>query len=235
MMRRLLTLPNLLRAVGILIVLYASYLMLRITLPFTALRPGIGFLRTKFAIYHIRHWRWSFYIHIFTAIPVLLCGLSQFSGYLIRRMPRLHRISGYIYVVDVLAVTGPAALVMSFYANFGWPARISFILQSLAWLYCTGLALRRALQRKFLPHGEWMLRSYAITLAAIMLRSYSSLLSYWHADLPPGPRYILISWASWVPNLIVAELIIRSGFVKRLLKKRPGSPVRPAAGPGREE
>lgn len=201
------------------ILLYASWLMLRLTLPYTAFLPGIDFLKTKISVYHITHWRWSFYTHIFTALPGLLCGLLQFSSYVIRNWPRVHRISGYIYVVDVLLITGPAALVMSFYANAGWPARVSFILQSIAWLLCTALALRKALQRRFIDHGAWMLRSYSITLAAIMLRTYAAMISYFHVDILPVPRYILISWASWVPNLIVAELLIRNGFIKRLLKK----------------
>src|SRR3954471_9092680 len=89
--------------------LYAGWLMLRLTLPYTAFKSGIDFLKTKISVYHITHWRWSFYTHIFTALPVLLCGMLQFSGYVIRKLPRLHRISGYIYVVDVLLITGPAA------------------------------------------------------------------------------------------------------------------------------
>ena len=97
------------------ILVYASWLMLQLTLPYTAFRPGIDFLKTKISVYHIAHWRWSFYTHIFTALPVLVCGMLQFSGYVIRKRPRLHRISGYIYVVDVLLVTGPAALVMSLF------------------------------------------------------------------------------------------------------------------------
>lgn len=208
-------------------ILYASWLMLRLTWPYTALRPGIDFLKTKAFIYHILHWRLSFYIHVFTGIIALLTGLTQFSGYIIRRLPKLHRISGYAYVINVLAITGPAALVMSFYANGGWPARVSFILQSLAWLLCTGLALNKAFRKKFQAHGAWMLRSYALTLAAITLRSYAALLSYVHTDLRPVEKYILIAWASWIPNLVIAELLIRGGFIRSLLKRRgPGNSVR---------
>lgn len=210
---------RLLRILVVGAILYASWLMLRLTWPYTALRPGIDFLKTKAFIYHILHWRLSFYIHVFTGILALLTGLTQFSGYIIRQLPKLHRISGYLYVVNVLAVTGPAALVMSFYANGGWPARSSFILQSLAWLFCTGIALSKAFRKKFQAHGAWMLRSYALTLAAITLRTYAAILSYTHSGLHPVEKYILIAWASWIPNLLIAEWLIRSGFIRSLFKK----------------
>jgi hypothetical protein len=200
--------------------LYASYLMLTLTLPYTALKPGIDFLKTKVNVYHLAHWRWSFYTHVFTAIAALVAGFTQFSPYIMRRMPRLHKAMGYVYAIDVLLVTGPAALLMSFYANGGLPARISFVLQALCWLLFTAIALRKALQKRFNVHGEWMLRSYALTLAAITLRTYAAILAYTHADIRPVAKYILIAWASWIPNLLIAELMIRTGFIKRLLSKR---------------
>ena len=199
-------------------IFYGSWLMLQLTLPYTAFKPGVGFLQTKVFIHHIVHWRYSFYIHVFTGLVALLAGLVQFNRYFICNLPGLHRTFGYVYVIDVLMVTGPAALVMSFYANGGWLARTSFILQSLVWLICTALAIRAALKKNFQQHGEWMLRSYALTLAALTLRTYATLLSYSGNDMHPVHKYILIAWASWVPNLLIAEIMIRSGFIKGLLK-----------------
>jgi hypothetical protein len=137
-----------------------------------------------------------------------------------RRHKALHRTMGYIYVVDVLLITGPAALIMSFYANGGLPARLSFVLQAMCWLLFTGIALRHVLQKRFITHGEWMLRSYALTLAAISLRTYAAFLTIAHSDIRPVNKYILIAWASWIPNLLFAEWLIRRGFVRRLLSKR---------------
>src|SRR3982751_188458 len=101
----------------LLALLFAFFLMLRLTLPYTAFRPGIDFLKTKVNIYYFAPWRWSFYTHVFTGLAALVAGFTQFSSYIMRRYKALHRTMGYIYVSDVLVVTGPAALVMSFYAN----------------------------------------------------------------------------------------------------------------------
>lgn len=200
--------------------LYATWLMLRLTIPYTALQPGIDFLKTKVNIYHFAPWRWSFYIHVFTGIAALVAGFTQFSGYIMRQHKRLHRTMGYAYVINVLAITGPAALVMSFYANGDLAARTSFVLQAICWLAFTAVAVRMAIQKKFIAHGEWMLRSYALTLAAISLRTYAAFLAYAHIDMRPVDKYTLIAWASWIPNLVIAELLIRKGFVRNLLKRR---------------
>ncbi len=54
------------------------FLMIRLTLPYTALRNNVSFLHTKLRIYHLRYWRFSFYTHVFTSCLVLLAGFTQF-------------------------------------------------------------------------------------------------------------------------------------------------------------
>lgn len=207
--------------------LFVSWLMIGLSLPYTEPGSKAGFLRTKIPIFHIGHWRWSFYIHVFTGIPALLAGFTQFSRGIMHRLPRLHRLAGYIYTTDVLLVTGPAALILAFYANGGLPARISFVLLAVLWLYFTTMALVKARQGQFADHGAFMLRSYALTLSAITLRTYAWLFDVFHVEMRPIHVYIFISWASWVPNLLAAELTIRAGFIRRLLrrpeKEKPGT------------
>ncbi len=52
-----------------------------------------------------------------------------------------------------------------------------------------------------------MIRSYALTLAAVTLRIYmpSSVV----LDIPFDTAYPIISFACWVPNVIVAEWLLR--------------------------
>lgn len=217
----------------LLALLYASWLMIGLSLPYIAIGAKVDFLHTKIPVFHIDHWRWSFYIHVFSGIFALLAGLTQFSRFVMHRLPRLHRFAGYVYTTDVLIVTGPAALVMAFYANGGIPARISFVLLALLWLYFTTMALVRARQRRFIDHGAFMLRSYALTLSAITLRTYAYLFDVFRIDMRPLHEYILIAWASWVPNLLLAELMVRKGFILRLIRKprrqKPGPQTRLAS------
>lgn len=201
-------------------ILYASYLLLLLSLPYLEMRRGVDFLKTKQLIYHIKHWRYSFYIHVFTSILIITSGLFQFSKTILTNYTRIHRISGTIYLVTTLLISGPAALVMSFYANGGYPAQVSFVILSILWLGSTFLAYYFVRKKNYEAHGKWMVRSYALTLSAVSLRLYSYLFNVFYFTMDPVDLYILLSWMSWIPNLIVAEILIRRGLVKRLLNQR---------------
>lgn len=198
-------------------ILYASYLLLLLSLPYLDMRRGIDFLKTKQLIYHIKHWRISFYVHVFTSILIITSGLLQFSKTILANYPKIHRVSGFIYLLTTLVISGPAALVMSFYANGGYPAQTSFVLLSISWLWSTFLAYYFVRKKQYLQHGKWMLRSYALTLSAVSLRLYSYLFDVFHLRLNPVDLYIILSWASWIPNLVLAEILIRRGIIQRLL------------------
>ena len=201
---------------------FFSFLMIRLTLPYRAMRPNISFLRTKERIYHLRYWRFSFYTHVFTSCLVLLAGFTQFSSWLLRRWPRVHRFMGWTYLLVVVVISGPAAFVMALNANGGWLARTSFTTLATLWITFTFLAGYYAMRKRFLLHGAFMFRSYALTLSAITLRIYTFLLEQTTWPLTPREIYILTAWLSWVPNLLVAEWLIRRGRVQRMLE-RPAS------------
>ena len=196
----------------------AIWLMIRLSLPYTAMHSNIDFLLTKQNVYHINYWRYSFYAHVFTSVLVLPAGLTQFNKFWLQKLSQWHKMLGFVYIITVLFVAAPTGFVMGWYANGGWPARMSFILLSVVWFTTTLLALLMVKKRKFENHGAWMLRSYALTLSAIMLRTYALLFDVLHIDIHPRHAYITIAWLSWVPNLIVAELLINRGFVSKLLK-----------------
>jgi len=116
---------------------------------------------------------------------------------------------GYIYVTDVLLITGPAGLLMGFYANGGIPSRIAFVSLALLWIFFTAMALIKARQKNFKAHRRYMIRTYALTLSAITLRAWKYALTN-SFELPPMDVYRSVAWLGWVVNLIVAEYIIRT-------------------------
>lgn len=198
---------------------FFSFLMIRLTLPYTALRDDVNFLQSKQGVYYLTYWRISFYTHVFTSSFVLLAGFTQFSGSILRRWPRLHRSVGYAYILIVVFVSGPAGLVMGFYANGGFPARTSFVLLASLWIVFTALAWWYAMRKRFILHGAFLYRSYALTLSALTLRSYTFLLQWTQADIHPRDLYIVTAWLSWVPNLLIAEWLIQYRGVKKVLQK----------------
>ena len=137
---------------------------------------------------------------------VLLIGPFQFLPGLRAKRPALHRWTGRVYVAGCLA-SGIAALFMSPYVHTGIVARVGFTLLALGWLLTTSLAFTMALQRRFVEHRRWMMRSFALTFAAVTLRFYLPLSGA--LDIPFETAYPVIAYACWVPNVIAAEWWLR--------------------------
>jgi len=194
--------------------------MARITMEYIPYNTDVGFLRIKQHYIHIDHWRIAFIIHVYASLWVLFAGFTQFSSRLQRNNPQLHRTMGYIYVVDVLLVTGPAGLIMGFYANGGDLSRIAFVLLAVLWIYFTAMALVKAKQKNFTAHRNFMIRSYALTLSALTLRAWKYAITNTMA-LPPMDVYRVVAWLGWVINLIMAEIIIYRYSRKRDKKRSP--------------
>ena len=196
---------------------FFSFLMLRIIFLYIPVQTDIAFLQFKQSYINIREWRIAFFVHVFSSLFALLAGFTQFSKWVLKNKPKFHRAIGYSYVINVLMITGPAGLLMSFYANGGIGSRIAFILLSVLWISFTAMALYCALKRKFRAHRIFMIRSYALTLSAITLRIWKVLLAN-YTEIHPMDRYRIIAWLGWVLNLLVAELIIFY-FIKKTRRK----------------
>lgn len=209
---------HIINSVTFVAILYASYLLILLSLPYIYFEPNVEFLATKQLIYHIDSWRVSFYVHVFTSPLVIIPGLLQFSRWLLRKYPKFHRWMGYIYTFNVLLITGPAALIMSFYANGGVVAQVSFVLLSCCWILFTFISFWKARKGNYLAHVKWNIRSYALTLSAITLRFYAMIFDLINLDLAPRETYILLAYSSWIPNLLFAELLIYGKYPKYLLK-----------------
>ncbi len=188
-------------------------LMASISLNYIPYNTDVGFLRIKQQYISITFWRTAFFIHVYASIWVLLAGFTQFSRQIKRKNPKLHRIMGYIYVTDVLLITGPAGLIMGFYANGGLASRMAFVMLATLWIIFTAIALVKARQKNFRAHRIFMIRSYALTLSAVTLRAWKYLITNsYHLDstlvVHPMDVYRIVAWLGWVGNLAVAELII---------------------------
>jgi uncharacterized membrane protein len=189
--------------------------MAKISMAYMPYHTDVGFLRIKQQYIDIDFWRLAFFIHIYSSLFVLFAGFSQFSKQLLKKRPGLHRKLGYLYVLNILCITGPASLVMGFYANGGISSRIGFISLSVLWLYCTFRALQLAKQKKFKQHRIMMIRSFALTLSAITLRIWKYLINNtW--ELPPMDVYRMVAWLGWGVNMMVAEIYIRTVVMKKL-------------------
>jgi uncharacterized membrane protein len=151
------------------------------------------------------------YIHAFAIMFPLIIGPVQF--FLRRLTPEarrakylpLHRWLGRIYVTGAL-IGGVAGLYLALYAYGGFVSALGFGLLAVLLLTCTSIAYLRIRAGNEFSHKEWMTRSYALIFAAVMLRVQ---LVIFQAALgvEEMAAYQATAWSSWVPNLIVAEII----------------------------
>ncbi len=222
--RQILRHTNIWNAGLLLTLAFFTWLMAGITVNYIPYNTDVGFLRIKQQYISIDHWRIAFFIHVYASMWVLLAGFTQFSKWIQRNNPGLHRVMGYIYVTNVILITGPAGMLMGFYANGGLPSRIAFVTLALLWIIFTVMALVKARQKDFKAHRNFMIRSFALTLSALTLRLWkygiTNVAGFYHVELPPMDVYRTVAWLGWVPNLIFAEWLIRRKR-KSSFKKSP--------------
>lgn len=148
---------------------------------------------------------WLF-IHVAGAATALVMGSFQFLPALRRGSRRPHRWIGRLYVMGCL-IGGAAGLILAFGSSAGPIASAGFGSLAVIWTVATLLGWRAVLQGRFAEHRRWMIRSWALTLAAVTLRLYLPLIMV--LDLPFLPWYRAISFLAWAPNLVAAELWLR--------------------------
>ena len=146
-------------------------------------------------------------IHAVFASIALLVGPWQFLPSIFFRRRRLHRLLGWIYVSTVV-LGWLASLPLGLHAHTGATASAGFQALGVAWLTCTLLGFLDARAGRIVEHRLWMIRSYALTTAAITLRLYVVGSDVLH--IPLGQSYPYIAWLCWVPNAVVAQWLIKA-------------------------
>ena len=170
---------------------YTVWLMLEITLQYIPIRPDIAFLAIKQDYVPLLHYRVAFFVHVFSALLVLVAGYTQFSARLRRLNPSLHRRVGWLYVVVTILLAGPSGLVLGIYANGGVTSQIAFCTLAILWMLFTIKATIEVSRRRIAAHRRWMIRSFALALSAITLRAWKVLLVYlFH----PRPMDVYQTW-----------------------------------------
>jgi uncharacterized membrane protein len=146
-------------------------------------------------------------VHVLSGILALLIGPFQFVGRLRRRFVRVHRFMGATYVASATAL-GVSGLILAPTAYTGLVASAGFTVLDLAMLFTTWTAVRMIVAGRYGEHRRWMIRSFSLIMAGVMLRVWSAL--YYVAaaagivDFSFERAYAGIAWLCWVPNLMLA-------------------------------
>lgn len=150
-------------------------------------------------------WNVGFYGHIIFGGVALMIGWIQFHKKFRDSKIHLHRKIGITYVFSAL-ISGLCGMYIAFYATGGIISMLGFGLLGIFWITTTYLAFEAIKNRDILRHEEMMIYSFAACFAAVTLRIWLPSLTYLFNDF--FIAYRMVAWLCWVPNIIVAYLII---------------------------
>lgn len=150
-------------------------------------------------------------VHILGASLFAVLGAFQFSTALLRRWRGWHRVTGRLVLICGLLVGFSGLWMTLFYSH---PVGDGVFLSALRLLFGSGMIVSLILaytairRRDVIGHRAWMMRGYAIGLAA-----GTQTLTLMAGGLIAGPptelSRALLMGAAWVINLAVAEWVIR--------------------------
>jgi uncharacterized membrane protein len=145
-------------------------------------------------------------LHALGGAIALLAGPLQFVSLFRESNWNRHRLLGWIYCSAVL-LGWCASLWIAPHSQTGWIASVGFLALGAAWIVATALAVRFILRGDAVRHQRWMIRSFALTAAAITLRMYLPLIFVFH--WPFAIAYPAIAWLCWIPNALTVEVYLR--------------------------
>ena len=167
--------------------------------------------------------------HFATGAVLLLFGPIQLIASVRESMPQLHRWLGRIYGSTAL-ITGVGGLVFIALNGTigGAPMNVGFGLYGALTVVAAFQAIRHARARRFDQHRAWAIRLFALAIGSWLYRMDYG---FWrivanglgHTRSFDGPFDIVMVFFFYIPNLLVAEVFIRT----RKMHVRPA--MRPIA------
>lgn len=148
----------------------------------------------------------SFYTHVAAATIVLFTPVFQFLIRITKRTSKAHRSIGKLYVLTTLLIVVPTGLYLALFAKGGPSAQWGFAVQGIMLGIFTWLGYQTIRKGNVEKHKEWMIRSYAIALAALTFRIYHVIFIY--MGIPYNDNYAASQWLSVLGNLFMSELAI---------------------------
>jgi uncharacterized membrane protein len=152
---------------------------------------------------------------LFGSIAIITCSM-QVWPWLRQHHPKVHRISGRVYVFAGVLPSGLFALVVSIVSVIGPDGKIGNVLLTLLWFGTTAAGLVAARRRRFQEHRRWMIRSFALCTSIVVNRVWFAIImvvllpfqdSYYGGDMDQliEDSAVASIWMSWIVNLMIAQ------------------------------
>lgn len=157
-------------------------------------------------------------LHIVSSVIYCVFGAFQFAPGIRRKHPKWHRIGGRILVIFGLISALSALWMTQFYpaaslagplpADFDGPSLYAVrLLAGVAMALSLCLGLAAAMQRDIKQHRAWMMRAYALALAA-GTQAFTHIPWFLFPSIHGELARTVLMTAGWGLNLAVAEWLI---------------------------
>lgn len=149
-----------------------------------------------------------FYMHLMGVSGVLMVavvtGAFQFSSRIFRKNRGVHFLLGNIYLMMVLFIGTPGALILG-WKELSWQWMLPLTGLLLYWWKSARIAILKVAENDWKGHAAWMMRSYACTfLLSLLWSGYLTQLKWTYAI------------SIFLP--ILSEVLITKGFPKKMVK-----------------
>lgn len=155
-------------------------------------------------------------VHFVAGAILLLFGPLQFIQAIRDHAPAVHRWIGRVYASAALIVgLGGLAFIALKGTVGGTPMDIGFGLYGALTVLAAVMTPYYARQRQFVKHRAWAIRLFALAIGSWLFRMDYG---FWlpltgrlgHLKSFEGPFDIVMAYFFYIPNLIIAEIIIRT-------------------------
>ncbi|MFE5259680.1 DUF2306 domain-containing protein [Streptomyces coelicoflavus] len=165
-------------------------------------------------------------IHALPGGLLLALGPIQFVPAWRNKYRKTHRVLGRVYMVSMV-IASVAALFAATFSEDGFPAQVGFYILTAAWLYSMVQAYRTIRKGQVQLHRIWMIRNYALSFAAVVLRVFLLI------GLALRSRFDWLSFEDVYTTSVWGSILISAGvaewfIVQRTLKPLARSRKRPA-------
>lgn len=146
--------------------------------------------------------------HIIPGFIFLALGPLQFMGAIRVRWPKVHRISGRIFVASGFMTAISAIGINIVFPPFGGLFKsIAVYIFSIALIVSLTIAVRAILRRDITRHRAWMIRAFAIGLAISTMRIFF-IPMYLLYGVPNDFTVAMGMWIGFLFNILIAEFIL---------------------------
>ena len=156
-------------------------------------------------------------LHFLGGGLILVLGSVQFVPWIRERAPAVHRWTGRLYVLACLAAAVGGLVFIALHGTIGGLVMdVGFAIYGGLMLAAAVFTARHAMARRLGPHRAWAVRLYALAIGSWLYRMGYG---FWllladgagHTDAFDGWFDVVMDFAFFVPNLLVAELWLRAG------------------------